>query len=359
MAEISFYEGTALDPFHSDEEKSVFPNGLKLMPPGIDPYIPGDDLVKAVQMAQILNRPLLLQGEPGCGKTRVAEAVAYELFKKAMGSDEAYKNYYFEWHVKSGSKAQEGLYVINHLKRLHDVNLRISESPDVRLDPKTGKGRYLELGPLGRAFNLTNKMKAALPPPILLIDEIDKADIDFPNDLLLELDRMEFEIPESNDGEGNPIKIKANKDKRPLIIITSNEEKPLPGAFLRRCLYHYIKYPDKDTMESIVKAKFPDFDSVMVADAVRLFGTLRDRIENAATASKNISTSELLDWVKIIAYYHQPSGNGKTETEKVDYTQAIGKDWETLQIFEKFNKEIDDARTKQLAAEPVAALQPV
>lgn len=333
MTEMTFYQGEMLDPAKN-----------KNIPETIDPYIPGSNLVEAVKLAQILSRPLLVKGEPGCGKTRLAEAVAFELF----GS--AYKDNYFEWHVKSNSKAQEGLYVINHLKRLHDANLKKEASLDITLGPDEIKGEYLELGPLGKAFVLTRKMADHQPPPVVLIDEVDKADIDFPNDLLLEIDQMKFEIPETDDGTGNPIVVEANRQKKPLIIITSNDEKPLPAAFLRRCLFHYIEYPTAEMLRRIVNAKFPRLDEDLAESATDMFATLRGEIEKAGTAIKNISTSELLDWVKILAFYQQPAQRMIT----VDYKQALAKDVETVQIFMKF----DEAQLKKYRAEKETANEP-
>ncbi len=166
-----------------------------------DPYLPDDRLVKAIQFAQALGKPLLLKGEPGSGKTKVAEAIAYELFGPA------YKNYYFEWPVKSTSKAQDGLYTINYLQRLQDAGIRENEekkSLTITLEENEVVGNYIELGELGKAFRITNLMAEQLPPPVVLIDEIDKADIDFPNDLLMELERMEFRIPEAKTETGAP-----------------------------------------------------------------------------------------------------------------------------------------------------------
>ncbi len=335
---IQFYEGWKLNPSIN-----------KAMPKDIDPYLPGEKLVKAVKLAQILNRPLLIKGEPGCGKTRLAQAVAYELFS------DLYKNFYFEWHVKSNSKAQEGLYIVNNLKRLHDANLRKKTSLDIKFDAGSYKGDYLELGPLGKAFALTNTMDQNFPPPVVLIDEIDKADIDFPNDLLLELDQMKFSIPESNNGTGNPIEIVANKSKKPLIIITSNDEKPLPAAFLRRCLFHFIDFPNPQMLQQIVEAKFPELKQNLAKAATGLFDALRTEIKNAGTATKNISTSELLDWVKLIEYHQELPGSA-LDNDKVGYEQALAKDVETLQIFMKHNEERDkttkDGITKLKEIEP-------
>jgi MoxR-like ATPase len=335
MPTITYYKGIKLDP-----EKS------RKMPENIDPYIPGKNLVDAVKLAQYLGRPLLVKGEPGCGKTRLAQAVAYELFEDRM------EDFYFEWHVKSNSKAQDGLYVIDHLKRLRNANRTADNtSLDIKLEPGKTKGEYLELGPLGKAFRITNEISTDSPPPVVLIDEIDKADIDFPNDLLLELDQMKFEIPESKDESGNPIIIEANKSKKPLIIITSNDEKQLPAAFLRRCLFFYIEYPHTAMLQQIVMAKFPKLKKELAEDASVLFTSLRGEIVNAGTATKNISTSEFLDWVNIIANYHE----GELDLNTVPYEQTLAKDNETLQIINKFIESKKSITTKDKASEPTLA----
>jgi MoxR-like ATPase len=336
MTHIRFYEGKGLDPTFNLN-----------IPVDIDPYIPGPKLVEAVKLAQFLGRPLLVKGEPGCGKTRLAEAVAYDLF-----GDE-YKDYYFEWHVKSSSKAQDGLYVINHLKRLRDANQhRGKQSLDITLGPGKTTSEYLELGPLGKAFMLTRSLKEDDLPPVVLIDEIDKADIDFPNDLLLELDQLKFEIPDTNDGSGNHITIEANKYKKPLIIITSNDEKPLPAAFLRRCLFRYIEYPTDKMLLQILNAKFPGLDQQLADKASKLFTTLRAEILNAGTAIKNISTSEFLDWVKVIAYYQKDIEQKQPDLDRVEHMAPLAKDLETVQIFMNFNE------SKNLTTEKVKTSEP-
>ncbi|PTS98630.1 MoxR family ATPase [Pedobacter sp. HMWF019] len=301
----------------------------------IDPYLPSPNLVKAVQLAQILQRPLLIKGEPGCGKSRLAEAIAAELHGKN------FKDYYFEWNVKSTSKAQEGLYAIDHLKRLSDANMKWEADQNLEITlPKDisgnylSKGNYIELGELGKAFLATNNLNTKIPP-VVLIDEIDKADIDFPNDLLLELDRMEFKIAEAKDGE-HGITIRANKDLKPLFIITSNDEKPLPAAFLRRCLFHYIDFSEIKLKE-IVESKFPELaqNGNVIADAVDAFKYWRLKIEEKATSPKNISTSELLDWVKLIDHYHREEGIKFTKEEFPPYHQALLKDIDSIQLFAK------------------------
>jgi MoxR-like ATPase len=265
----------------------------------IDPYHPDGTLKETVELMQILQRPLLLRGEPGCGKTRVAQAYAYERYKD---EPEGYRRFYFEWHVKSTSKAQDGLYHFDHIARLRDAN-------------KTGNGttankeeltRYRELGPLGKAFLASEPGK----PAILLIDEIDKADIDFPNDLLLELDEMRFTIRET----GEEIVPRC----RPLIFITSNQERELPQAFLRRCLFNYIHFPDKPLLEQIILANFPQFKKklekeggVYLSNAIDKFIGLRDQLKANPTANKNVSTGELKDWMRLLAHYFEKDSADK------------------------------------------------
>lgn len=324
-------------------EDILFYTGKKLLkrPPEADkielpePYRPSAELVQAVKYAQIAGRPLLVKGEPGCGKSSLAEAVAYDLFE---GN---FKKYYFDWHVKSNSKAQEGLYQINHLERLQEANLQEGRSTKIVLKKGKTEGAYIELGPLGKAFQLTNTMPANLPPPVVLIDEIDKADIDFPNDLLLELDKMEFPINEAKDENDNTVKIIANKKRKPLVIITSNDEKPLPPAFLRRCLFFYINFPGPDELFEIVASrKFEGVDDAKLLSASRLFSGLRAAIETEGTASKNITTSELLDWIRVINYQYKEKKtwfdieNKESVSAFVnEYSMALAKDDATRLMF--------------------------
>ena len=320
MPELQLYQG------HSTAKKE------QADPLGIETYLPSDSLIKAVQLAQILRRPLLVKGEPGCGKSRLAEAVAAELFGLR------FREYYFEWNIKSSSKAQDGLYLINNLQRLSDANFKTEDRQSLSISlfkDKQGRyhphGKYIDLGVLGQAFLLSQNN--TLPaPPVVLIDEIDKADIDFPNDLLLELDRMEFEIPEIIE-DGAPLRIKANL--RPLFIITSNDEKPLPPAFLRRCLFHYIEFRDIRLTE-IVRSKFPLLAATppIIDDAIKAFTEWRKKIAEKGTSSKNITTGELLDWVRLIDYYvargEKPVLNPNALPE---YHQALLKDPESIKIF--------------------------
>jgi MoxR-like ATPase len=331
-----------------------------------DPYIAVEKLVKAVQYAQTLGRPLLLKGEPGCGKTRLAEAVAYELFGKN------YKRYYFEWHVKSNSKAQEGLYVIDYLQRLQNANIKKEGNLDITLPSDEFEGDYIKLGELGKAFRISNSIGEDTPPPVVLIDEIDKADIDFPNDLLLELDKLTFTINEAKDEEGEIVTITANKDKKPLIIITSNDEKPLPPAFLRRCLFHFIDFPGSDQLFDILKSRdFPSMTQAHLQSASRLFTGLRAAIEEQGTATKNITTSELLDWVTLINQHHRNTNKlfDITDEKSVleflrEFGSALAKDKATSdmltddkksisvikKIIESYNKQVNKTKDKSRTA---------
>ncbi len=247
------------------------------------PYIPDDKLINAVKLTQILQRPLLIRGEPGCGKTRLAQAVAYELY------GENYHQYYFEWHIKSTTKATDGLYQFDHLERLRDVNLK-------KEGVETERKKYREFGPLGKAFAVSSKEH----PAILLIDEIDKANIDFPNDLLLELDQLRFDIKETGES------IKAAYP--PIIFITSNDEKELPAAFLRRCLFHYIDFPSDKKLQQIIRANFPDLSKVepkVVKKALQRFKKLRAEIERDLSTDVKPATSKLLDWIKVMNYHFE------------------------------------------------------
>ncbi len=229
---------------------------------GTDSYVATDDLMLAVNAAITLGRPLLIKGEPGTGKTMLAEEVARALNKPLL-----------QWHVKSTTKAQQGLYEYDAVSRLRDSQLGDERVHDI--------GNYIIKGTLWKAFELDSQ-------PVVLIDEIDKADIEFPNDLLRELDRMEFFVYETQ-------KLISAKH-RPIIIITSNNEKELPDAFLRRCFFHYIRFPDKDTMQQIVDVHFPDIKKNLLGEALRAFFEIRD----VPGLKKKPSTSELLDWLKLL-----------------------------------------------------------
>ncbi len=250
---------------------------------GVKPYFPSEELVYAIEMAIALNRPLLLKGEPGCGKTRVAEVVAQAIH------GEKYKDFYFEWNIKSTSKANDGIYAFDHIARLRDATIDGAGVNKTQLS--SNLSRYIKKGALAEAIEKSNKTECS----ILLIDEIDKADIDFPNDLLMELDKKEYKILELK--KNNIIKPKGNV----LIIITSNDEKELPPAFLRRCLFHYVEFPNDVDLQRIVKANFPKMEETLMNKAIEKFIVLKKDMDSRA--EKTISTSELLDWITLIEHF--------------------------------------------------------
>ena len=229
---------------------------------GTSTYVATDDLMMAVNAAVTLERPILIKGEPGTGKTQLAVEVANSLGRPL-----------YEWHIKSTTKAQQGLYEYDAVARLRDSQLGDDRVHDI--------SNYIVRGKVWEAFE-------AAEQPVLLIDEVDKADIEFPNDLLQELDRMEFYVYET--------KQLIEAVHRPIIIITSNNEKELPDAFLRRCFFHYIKFPDKETMERIVDVHFPKLKKNLLSEALNAFYKVRD----VPGLKKKPSTSELLDWIKLL-----------------------------------------------------------
>ena len=229
---------------------------------GTRSYVTTDDLTMAVNAAVTLQRPILVKGEPGTGKTQLAIEVAESLGKPL-----------YEWHIKSTTKAQQGLYEYDAVARLRDSQLGDDRVHDI--------GNYIVRGKVWEAFESEQQ-------PVLLIDEIDKADIEFPNDLLRELDRMEFFVYETQQ------LVKARH--RPIIVITSNNEKELPDAFLRRCFFHYIQFPDKETMAKIVDVHFPELKKNLLKEALNAFYKVRD----VRGLKKKPSTSELLDWIKLL-----------------------------------------------------------
>src|ERR1700688_1276221 len=229
---------------------------------GTDTYIATPDLMLAVNAAVTLERPLLVKGEPGTGKTLLAEEVARSLGRPLV-----------QWHIKSTTKAQQGLYEYDAVSRLRDSQLGDAHVGDI--------AHYIKRGVLWEAFELES-------PAVVLIDEVDKADIEFPNDLLRELDRMEFYVYETQKT------IRAQQ--RPIVIITSNNEKELPDAFLRRCFFHYIRFPDRETMTRIVAVHYPDIQSLLLREALNVFYEIRD----VPGLKKKPSTSELLDWLKLL-----------------------------------------------------------
>ena len=227
---------------------------------GSSRYVASNDLMSTVNIAMALQKPLLIKGEPGTGKTMLAQAVSEALGKKLI-----------IWNVKSTTKAQDGLYVYDVVQRLYDSQFGTAGVDDI--------GKYIKLGKLGEAFTADEQV-------VLLIDEIDKADLEFPNDLLWELDQMEFYIPETKET------IKAKQ--RPIVIITSNAEKELPDAFLRRCVFHYINFPDQDQMEEILRVHFDKLDQKLISQTLVAFYWLRD----LRGIEKKPSTSELVDWLR-------------------------------------------------------------
>jgi MoxR-like ATPase len=229
---------------------------------GTDRYLTSDALESAVNCALALERPLLVKGEPGTGKTLLAEAIAAALGARLI-----------PWHVKSTTRAQDGLYVYDTVQRLYDSRFGDGDVKDIR--------RYIRLGPLGQAFAASERV-------VLLIDEVDKADLEFPNDLLHELDRMRFTIAETGD--------EVVARQRPVVIITSNNEKELPDAFLRRCVFHFIDFPDVDLMRRIVEVHHPDLSRALVDQALQVFYEIR----NMTRLRKRPSTSELIDWIAVL-----------------------------------------------------------
>jgi MoxR-like ATPase len=229
---------------------------------GTKSYLTNDALESAVNVALALERPMLVKGEPGTGKTLLAEAIAEGLGMKLL-----------RWHVKSTTRAQDGLYVYDTVQRLYDSRFGDGDVKDIK--------RYIKLGPLGQSFAASERV-------VLLIDEVDKADLEFPNDLLHELDKMRFFIPETGE--------EIVAQQRPVVIITSNNEKELPDAFLRRCVFHFIDFPTKELMRSIVDVHHPDLDEKLVDQAMQTFYQIREM----RRLRKRPSTSELIDWISAL-----------------------------------------------------------
>jgi MoxR-like ATPase len=267
---------------------------------GTSSYVATRDLTVAVNAAVTLERPLLVKGEPGTGKSVLAQEVA-----RALGAP------LIEWHVKSTTKAQQGLYEYDAVSRLRDGQLGDERVRDIR--------NYIRRGKLWDAFVSESR-------PVLLIDEIDKADIEFPNDLLQELDRMEFFVYETGET--------VRAGLRPIVLITSNNEKELPDAFLRRCFFHYIKFPDPETMAQIVDVHFPNLKGRLVSEALRVFYELRDM----PGLKKKPSTSELLDWLKLLLSEDvDPAVLRETDSRKVipPLAGALLKNEQDVHLFER------------------------
>ena len=267
---------------------------------GTERYVATDDLMMAVNAAVTLARPLLVKGEPGTGKTQLAEEIAAALGKPLH-----------RWHIKSTTKAQHGLYEYDAVSRLRDSQLGEEKVHDI--------GNYIVRGRLWEAFDSPEQA-------VLLIDEIDKADIEFPNDLLREIDRMEFYVYETRE------LVKATH--RPLVFITSNNEKELPDAFLRRCFFHYIRFPDAETMQSIVDVHFPGLKKSLLGAALKSFYDVR----NLPGLKKKPSTSELLDWLKLLVAEDIPLEALQSKDDKVSVPPLVGallKNEQDVSLFEK------------------------
>ena len=267
---------------------------------GTETFVATPDLMVAVNAAVALERPLLVKGEPGTGKTVLAHEIAKALGKPLL-----------QWHIKSTTKAQQGLYEYDAVARLRDSQLGDARVHDI--------SNYIVKGKLWQAFETDDR-------PVLLIDEIDKADIEFPNDLLLELDRMEFHVYETRET------VKARQ--RPIVVITSNNEKELPDAFLRRCFFHYIQFPDKETMQRIVDVHYPGIQKRLVAAAMTMFYEIRE----APGLKKRPSTSEFLDWIKLLMVEDIPIEALRTDDKKTLIPPLYGallKNEQDVHLFER------------------------
>ena len=260
---------------------------------GSKSYVASEDLIRSVNIAMALEKPLLIKGEPGTGKTMLARAISEALHMKLI-----------IWNIKSTTKAQDGLYVYDTVQRLYDSQFGESGVDDIR--------RYIKMGKLGEAFRSEEQV-------ILLIDEIDKADLEFPNDLLWELDQMEFYIPETKET--------VTAKKRPVVIITSNAEKELPDAFLRRCIFHFIDFPDEKLMREIIKVHFDHLEERLVKQALEVFYGIRERKE----IQKKPSTSELIDWIRVLSM----GGMDTKHLEKIPYAGVLLKKNEDLEAVKK------------------------
>lgn len=264
---------------------------------GSNDYVASEELMRAVNIAIALEKPLLIKGEPGTGKTMLAQSVAKALDKELI-----------IWNIKSTTKAQDGLYVYDVVQRLYDSQFGTDGVDDIK--------KYVKLGKIGDAFSSEKQV-------ILLIDEIDKADLEFPNDLLWELDKMEFYIPET----GETVKAK----KRPIVIITSNAEKELPDAFLRRCIFHYIEFPNEELMKEIIKVHFPDLEDNIIKQTIAAFYYVR----SLRDIQKKPSTSEIIDWIQALTI----SGISVEKiTKEIPFAGVILKKNEDIDALERSKK---------------------
>ena len=264
---------------------------------GSQNYVADEELLRAVNIAMVLQKPLLIKGEPGTGKTMLAQAISQALDKELV-----------IWNIKSTTKAQDGLYVYDTVQRLYDSQFGGEGVDDI--------GKYIKLGKLGEAFSRDKQV-------ILLIDEIDKADLEFPNDLLWELDKMEFYIPETK----QTVKAKV----RPVVIITSNAEKELPDAFLRRCIFHYIEFPNAEMMEKIIRVHFDQLDDKLLQQVLETFYEIRD----LRGLQKKPSTSEVIDWIQAL----QIGGIAPERIAKeIPFAGALLKKNEDLELLEQHKR---------------------
>lgn len=288
------------------------------------PYLPEPGLKKAINLAIALRRPLLLEGEPGCGKTRVAAALAYELSCKHLADQQPDPDRaadwwsFYIWNITSTSLAQDGLYTFDAVGRLRDAQLMgtdperlqqfLGNDAKALADRMRNKRAYREFGPLGKALREPNRR------PVVLIDEIDKADSDFPNDLLLELDELRFTIPETEESVGPP-----RPHNAPIVLITSNREKPLPEAFLRRCLYYYVPFPETETLKRIIAARFGQSltqKEELVAQALKRFNDIYGLLKQQP-GSRPPGTSELLEFLTALIQGNRPMAEALAELENL------------------------------------------